>query len=701
MVEVRFRDEHLRLTWEDWEQRVRDGRIPPDALIRFEPVTGPDWRPAHTLGMFAAAASGADAFARIAARDTPPWATAILVGVQIRIWWLARLPGPRAVFEDDLTKWTPPVLEQGEVWRMLSMGLVHTGLAHLLMNTLWMAYTAYHLERALGARALTVLFGAGVLGGSALSLFASPDAPSLGASGGIFGLVAACVVFGFVRPEILPERMRRTFGFALLPYLFLMLLSGATSEGTDNWSHLGGTLTGALLALFSDPPGMDRRPGWNVRWQSGVVVVGTLFLAVLAVAGPRLVPLRTADEALRATTTGRVILRDEPVDHRVPAGWRRAATADGSLGWSAPRAPRTFAVVYRPRSRPEDPQAILDGLVARARDAATAAVDRPVDPTVPVPMADLSPVAARLDLTLGDVPVEWTAWVARRGTASAVVVWQVESARAARLAPLRDRLLRRVAWPAPSDLAELRARYASFPDAAPVARALSDRLAEVGEVAEALAMRRALVRGDGPPSPRDAVRLLQTWSWYPDAAPDLRETLDDLLARVPEPVVIAEGARALDAADATDLARGLLDLGWRAWPGESALATARASAGLPTGLDARGVPWADRWDVVTDQPVEPPAPAVVSLAEAARAAAERDAEESAARVRLEDAVADRDGDAAVRALVLLDRGYPIDDPVAEALVAAQTARDRDLDDAARDLIDATLSARREATDSPR
>src|SRR5690606_33637586 len=101
---------------------------------------------------------------------------------------------------------------------------------------LWLAYTGWNLERALGRVNLRMIYLASVLGGRALSILFSPETRSLGASGGVFGLVAAAVVFGFVRPELLPQRGRRVFGLALLPYLVVMFLSGLSSVGIDNWA---------------------------------------------------------------------------------------------------------------------------------------------------------------------------------------------------------------------------------------------------------------------------------------------------------------------------------------------------------------------------------------------------------------------------------------------------------------------------------
>ena len=79
----------------------------------------------------------------------------------------------------------PPVFEDGEIWRMLTMGVSHQAAFHLGMNMLWLFYCGWNLERALGRANLLFLFLGSVFAGSVLSMFGNPWIPSLGASGGI------------------------------------------------------------------------------------------------------------------------------------------------------------------------------------------------------------------------------------------------------------------------------------------------------------------------------------------------------------------------------------------------------------------------------------------------------------------------------------------------------------------------------------
>lgn len=677
MVEVRIGDEHLTLTWNAWEQRVAEGRIPPDALVRFPPVTGDLWRHARDLGMYESAArSSADAFARVASRGTPPWMTALLLGAQIRIWGLAWLPGIRSWMDHTLTKWTSPVLEDGEVWRLLTMGGLHIAFSHILMNGVWLAYTGFHLERALGARNLAVLFFASVFGGSLFSLFGSPDVPSLGSSGGVFGLVAASVVFGLVRPELLPPRMRRTFGFALLPYLFLMLISGATSPGTDNWSHLGGALTGALLAVLADPPGMDRRDGWSARWQLTTLSLAGMILAGLAIAGPRIMPLRDHLVAARESQglDGRIPQGlERPLLYDVPAGWRAGTLLDGTRGWRSATTRRGWRVRVVRHGRPRTADEVLSAQVADLRERVGGDIAIGLPPPLVIDGKELpgrEAVAEAFGATW-----TWRTWVAPRGVETLVITWQVERTMEQRLRPLFERLTSAVHWSPPEALAALESRHGRYPNDRRTTRQLAELRAETGDGAGALALWQRRLADDRPTG-EDAEGLLDTLRLYRDLVEDLDAVVDDVLTRDLGPRAVAAAARLYLERQRADLARGLVALAWLRQPGEYHLRTLVVELGLSEVLSEDGVPAWATWDPIADAPDSPPPSpeAPPNLAEAAawgEAWAER-------RVILSERVTmslreDRPL-AALRALHLWRDGHLPQRPDVAARTAARTIR---------------------------
>lgn len=136
-------------------------------------------------------------------------------------------------------------IESGEVWRLLSCGFLHGDLAHILFNGLAFWGLGRLSEAVYGPVRLLWLFLLSVLGGSVLSQLRGGPL-SVGASGGIFGMMGALVVFGWRRQASMPPELREVFGRRLWPWIVLNLMIGAMLPFIDNWGHVGGLIAGAL-----------------------------------------------------------------------------------------------------------------------------------------------------------------------------------------------------------------------------------------------------------------------------------------------------------------------------------------------------------------------------------------------------------------------------------------------------------------------
>lgn len=670
IVRVRIGDETLQLTWDEWEERVRAGRIPPYVLVQFEPVTGDQWQEAGQLEMY----TSLEYEATLAWRgrftvSPPPLLTALLVGTQIRIWWATHVPEAQGWLVWNLTNWAPPILEDGESWRLLTHGFLQTGLGHLGMNMLFLAYTGWNLERALGRANLALLYVASVLGGGLLSMFATPATPSLGASGGVFGLMAASVVFGFQRPGLLPPRSWRLFGVAMFPYVAIMLLSGFYSEGTDNWSHLGGVVTGGLLVLFLDPDILQRRPGHNRLIQGIVATAMALVLVVLGTLGPRLVPLVDSEQAQldllgdlgRGATPSPLLRR---VGYSVPTGWQRGTTSARDMAWVSPvslvpfadEAGRAFSVQEIERTRPLRAEALASEW---ATDLRRAWPEAQVDPPARTTRWD-EPTLRTVARVEADVPRVLTHWVATRGTTALQVTWEVEEPLADRLEPLRDRLLSRVTWPEPVDLVHARAQVQRNPGSVRNRTELALELACAGEPEQSLALWEELVQ-EQPGREELWLGLLQTSTWYPQLVEDPESLWRRTLASRTTPPVVVALVEDMESHDQPELARGLLELAWIHSPGDRTLAAARSGRSLSTALDEAAA-WIWTHDLATGERREEPLPARpdLELHQAARWDAEQ--EEARQALALEVSQALRSGEEVDPDLLLRlrERGAPRD-----------------------------------------
>ncbi|OIO01641.1 MAG: hypothetical protein COX65_00115 [Elusimicrobia bacterium CG_4_10_14_0_2_um_filter_56_8] len=135
----------------------------------------------------------------------------------------------------------------GQSWRLATGMFLHGGYGHLLGNCLALYVLGLASERAWGRmRALYIYFFSG-LAASFVSAFMQPK-PAVGASGAIFGLMGAAIVFFYRYRGSFHVRDRR-IGAALLGWGAFQLLMGVLTPYVDNWAHFGGLAAGIIFGF--------------------------------------------------------------------------------------------------------------------------------------------------------------------------------------------------------------------------------------------------------------------------------------------------------------------------------------------------------------------------------------------------------------------------------------------------------------------
>jgi rhomboid protease GluP len=176
-------------------------------------------------------------------------------------------------------------LEAGELWRLGTSVLLHGDLLHLGVNAYALYVLGTVLERLYGRRRFLLVFFVSGLGG-ALASYGFTAQNSVGASGAIFGLLGAAVVFGFRFRGVLPARIRRVLTVGLLPWVAINVVIGFVIPVIDNAAHLGGMATGASLALVLGTPLQARRgPAGAAALQWAIVVGAVVAMGASVVAG--------------------------------------------------------------------------------------------------------------------------------------------------------------------------------------------------------------------------------------------------------------------------------------------------------------------------------------------------------------------------------------------------------------------------------
>jgi membrane associated rhomboid family serine protease len=164
------------------------------------------------------------------------------------------------------------LVREGEVWRLITCGFLHGDLAHLFFNGMAFLGLGRLCEAVFGPARLVWLFTSCVLGGSIASQLGGGEL-SVGASGGIFGMMGALVAFGLRRRHGMPPKLRDVFVRQLWPWILLNLFIGAMLPFIDQYAHVGGLLTGAAQGLFLGDRITDRGEGRHA---------GKLLLAAMA-----------------------------------------------------------------------------------------------------------------------------------------------------------------------------------------------------------------------------------------------------------------------------------------------------------------------------------------------------------------------------------------------------------------------------------
>lgn len=145
-----------------------------------------------------------------------------------------------------------PYLMNGErYYTLITSMFLHFGFSHLMNNMVMLLVIGYSLEPEIGKiRFLLIYLGSGLMGNLVSAWFDVSQgsyAVSAGASGAIFGIVGALLYVAIRNHGRVGEISTR--GLVLMAGLSLYY--GFTAQGVDNAAHIGGLISGFLLAVLT------------------------------------------------------------------------------------------------------------------------------------------------------------------------------------------------------------------------------------------------------------------------------------------------------------------------------------------------------------------------------------------------------------------------------------------------------------------
>jgi membrane associated rhomboid family serine protease len=208
--------------------------------------------------------------------------TIIAVNVAVYIWTVIAnrdpIAGPGTIGRGDYDLALHKLfIADGQYYRLVSSGFLHFGILHIALNMFLLFQLGQMIEPVLGRVRFGLIYFAALLAGSAGALIVSPNALSGGASGAVFGLMAAAVVALHQR-GINP--LQTSLGGVFLINLLLTFTIGNISIG----GHIGGIVGGGLCAVVMMAPRGTKVPPW-ATYVVPVVVGAAAVVVSLVVAG--------------------------------------------------------------------------------------------------------------------------------------------------------------------------------------------------------------------------------------------------------------------------------------------------------------------------------------------------------------------------------------------------------------------------------
>jgi rhomboid protease GluP len=137
-------------------------------------------------------------------------------------------------------------ISSGQYYRLILCMFLHGGIVHLALNMYALVAIGPLVEKIYGkVRYIFIYFFSGILA-SVFSYAFSPSI-SIGASGAIFGLFGATLIFAIK----MKNKINKEFIYSIMSVIVVNLVLGFSVANIDNFGHVGGLLGGIISSLFA------------------------------------------------------------------------------------------------------------------------------------------------------------------------------------------------------------------------------------------------------------------------------------------------------------------------------------------------------------------------------------------------------------------------------------------------------------------
>lgn len=207
----------------------------------------------------------------------------------------------------------------GEWWRLMSSTFLHVGILHLVLNMSVLWILGKLVELIYGPVRMFGLYASAGVMGSLASVLVGGQGISAGASGAVMGILGALIAELGLRRKAYPERWRKLLFGNLVFFAVAQVGIGFFYSAIDQSAHVGGLLTGALVAAVMSPEPRSRAAALAGRGLALILGLGGAAMVVYGGVG------------VATVSYGKTLSRFGEVEHRVAD----VLAFTGPSSWSA------------------------------------------------------------------------------------------------------------------------------------------------------------------------------------------------------------------------------------------------------------------------------------------------------------------------------------------------------------------------------
>lgn len=208
-----------------------------------------------------------------------PFFVYMLILINVLMYFVLEANGGSQAIDNLIrfgAKYNPAIIEDGEWWRIVSSMFLHIGFIHLFMNMFAIYYIGALVERTFGSWRFIVIYMLSGIGGGLASFAFTPNVAA-GASGALYGLIGALLLFGLNYKRIFFQ----TIGKGLIVIIIINLVFSFMVPQIDAGAHIGGLITGFIAAGIVHLP---NRKKTSTQFLSLIVysflIIGFVFIGI-------------------------------------------------------------------------------------------------------------------------------------------------------------------------------------------------------------------------------------------------------------------------------------------------------------------------------------------------------------------------------------------------------------------------------------